>query len=126
MSTTINPKAYPLATTTQTELILKTIQALKDSNNIKTGANETTKILNKGKGMLVILAGDCEPFEIGMHIPLICENKNVPFLYVESKLALGKACDVLRPVIACAIYCDNESNYKRINQAVKKILESPH
>ena len=42
---------------------------------LKKGANETTKALNRGLADLVILAADTEPLEIILHVPLLCEDK---------------------------------------------------
>ena len=47
---------------------------------------------------------DAEPLEILLHLPLLCEDKNVPYVFVNSKAALGRSCGVSRPVIACR--CD--------------------
>merc|ERR1712032_840858 len=44
-----------------------------------------------------------EPLEILLHIPLLCEDKNVPYVFVRSKQALGRACGVSRPVIAASV-----------------------
>ena len=44
-----------------------------------------------------------EPLEILLHIPLLCEDKNVPYVFVRSKQALGRACGVSRPVIAARL-----------------------
>ncbi|KAL8449472.1 hypothetical protein Emed_003123 [Eimeria media] len=63
----------------------------------------TTKGLSRGIAELVVLAADAEPLEILLHLPLVCEDKNVPYVFVESKVALGRACGVSRPVIACCI-----------------------
>ena len=49
---------------------------------MKKGANETTKALNRGCADLIILAADTEPLEIILHLPLLCEDKNVPYVYV--------------------------------------------
>lgn len=62
-----------------------------------------TKALNKGRAELVILAADAEPLEILLHLPLLCEDKNSPYVFVASKLLLGRACGVSRAVIAVAI-----------------------
>lgn len=43
------------------------------------------------------------PIEIVLHLPLLCEDKNVPYVYVPSRAALGRACGVSRNVIACSI-----------------------
>ena len=38
-----------------------------------------------------------------MHLPILCEDKNVPYIYVPHKMALGRACGVSRSVIACSV-----------------------
>lgn len=62
-----------------------------------------TKQLNRGTAALIVLAADAIPIEIVLHLPLLCEDKNVPYVFVPSKAALGRACGVTRNVIACAI-----------------------
>ena len=64
------------------------------------------------------MAADTEPLEILLHLPLLCEvkmhdfalvslnrwqDKNVPYVFVPSKQALGRACGVSRPVIAASV-----------------------
>jgi U4/U6 small nuclear ribonucleoprotein SNU13 len=62
-----------------------------------------TKTLNRGIAAFIVLAADTEPIEILMHLPLLCEDKNVPYVFVPSKIALGRACGVSRPVIAASV-----------------------
>ena len=52
---------------------------------MRKGANEATKTLNRGQSEFVVLAADAEPLEILLHIPLLCEDKNVPYVFVRSK-----------------------------------------
>merc|ERR1712147_351602 len=42
----------------------------------------------------VVMAADAEPLEILLHLPLLCEDKNVSYVFVRSKQALGRACGV--------------------------------
>ena len=56
----------------------------------------------QGIAEIVILTADTNPIEILLHLPLLCEDKNVPYIFVPSKAALGRACGVSRAVIACA------------------------
>lgn len=44
-----------------------------------------TKTLNRGISELIVLAADAEPLEILLHLPLLCEDKNVPYVFVPSK-----------------------------------------
>jgi U4/U6 small nuclear ribonucleoprotein SNU13 len=57
---------------------------------MRKGANEATKTLNRGQAEFVVLAADAEPLEILLHIPLLCEDKNVPYVFVRSKQGLTK------------------------------------
>merc|ERR1711937_568655 len=75
---------------------------------LKKGANETTKALNRGVADLVILAADTEPLEIILHLPLLCEDKNAPYVYVGKQADLGRACGVSRNIIAVAILAQND------------------
>jgi U4/U6 small nuclear ribonucleoprotein SNU13 len=42
---------------------------------IKKGANEATKTLNRGITELIIIAADANPLEIVLHLPILCEEK---------------------------------------------------
>ena len=53
--------------------------------------NEVTKAIERGTAKLVVIAEDVSPKEITQHIPLLCEEKNIPFTTVDSKKKLGVA-----------------------------------
>ena len=122
----INPKAYPLADAALTTKILNLVQQAVNYKQMCKGANEATKTLNGGQAEFVVLAADAEPLEILLHIPLLCEDKNVPYVFVRSKQALGRACGVSRPVIAASITQNEGSQIKpqitTIQQEIEKIL----
>ncbi|KDE02343.1 ribonucleoprotein-associated protein [Microbotryum lychnidis-dioicae p1A1 Lamole] len=99
----VNPKAFPLADAALTSQILDLIQQASHYKQLKKGANEATKTLNRGIAQIIVMTADTEPIEILLHLPLLCEDKNVPYVFVPSKTALGRACGVSRPVIACSV-----------------------
>ncbi|KAL2113804.1 hypothetical protein VUR80DRAFT_2196 [Thermomyces stellatus] len=98
-----NGAAWPLADAALEQELLDLIQACQHARQLKKGANEATKSLNRGVSELVVLAADCSPLAIILHLPVLCEDKNVPYIYVSSKIALGRACGVSRAVIATSI-----------------------
>jgi len=71
----INPKAYPLSDSELTIAILDLVQQANNYKQLKKGANEATKTLNRGLSDLIIMAADTEPLEILLHLPLLCEDK---------------------------------------------------
>ena len=90
---------------------------------LKKGANEATKTLNRGISEFVVLAADTEPLEILLHLPLLAEDKNVPYVFVPSKQALGRACGVSRPVISCSVTTNEGSQLKTQIQNLKDAIE---
>ena len=92
--------------------ILDLVQQACNYKQLKKGANEATKTLNRGIAEFIVLAADAEPLEILLHLPLLCEDKNVPYVFVSSKVALGRACGVSRPVISCSVTSNEASNLK--------------
>ncbi|KAF9670674.1 hypothetical protein SADUNF_Sadunf13G0093300 [Salix dunnii] len=119
----VNPKAYPLADAQLTITILDLVQQAANYKQLKKGANEATKTLNRGISEFVVMAADTEPLEILLHLPLLAEDKNVPYVFVPSKQALGRACGVTRPVIACSVTTNEGSQLKTQIQQLKDAIE---
>jgi U4/U6 small nuclear ribonucleoprotein SNU13 len=86
---------------------------------LKKGANEATKSLNRGTSELIVLARDASPLEIILHLPLLCEDKNVAYIFVNSKAELGQACGTSRPVVAASILKDKNSS---LNKDINALL----
>eukprot|EP01048_Picozoa_sp_COSAG05_P028090 COSAG05_NODE_8534_length_695_cov_1.640940_1_plen_129_part_00 len=118
-----NPKAFPLADAKLTVTILDLIQQSANYKQLKKGANEATKTLNRGISEFIVMAADAEPLEILLHLPLLCEDKNVPYVFVASKQALGRACGVSRPVIACSVLSNEGSQLKSQIQTLRSNIE---
>jgi large subunit ribosomal protein L7Ae len=106
------------------ELINKVFQALELARNtgkIKKGTNEVTKAVERSAAKLVIIAEDVQPKEITMHLPIICNEKKCPFVYVPSKEELGRAAGINVPTAAACIIEPGEARelLNEINQALK-------
>lgn len=100
-----------------------------------------TKTLNRGIAEFIILTADTEPLEILLHLPLLCEEKarpllriswhvlltdslqNVPYVFIESKAALGRASGVTRPVIAASVTTTESRELHSQIQTIKKAIE---
>ena len=65
------------------------------------------------------MTADTEPIEILLHLPLLCEDKNVPYVFLPSKTALGRACGVSRAVIAASVTTNEARELNAQIQAVK-------
>merc|ERR1712072_661135 len=90
---------------------------------LKKGASESTKTLNRGMSEFIVMAADTVPLAILLHLPLLCEDKNTPYVFVPSKVALGRACGVSRPVIACSVTSNEGSQLKPIVEDIRVKVE---
>jgi len=107
------------------ELVKKALQALeiaRDTGKIKKGTNETTKTIERGQAKLVILAEDVDPPEVVAHLPLLCEEKKIPYVYVHSKEQIGIAAGIDVPSAAASII-DPGNAKDLINDIAKKVSE---
>ncbi|GAB5361901.1 hypothetical protein AAMO2058_000752600 [Amorphochlora amoebiformis] len=119
----VDKRAFPLAEAKLTNKILDIISQANNYKQLKKGANEATKALNRGSADLIILAADTTPLAILLHLPLLCEDKNVPYVFIPSKAGLGRACGVSRSVIACAILANEQSQIQSQITDLKNEIE---
>ena len=82
---------------------LQVIEAAKAVNACRKGTNEATKAIERGEAKLVIIAEDVDPEEIVMHLPSICTERAIAFLYVASKKDLGNAAGLKVGTAAVAV-----------------------
>jgi hypothetical protein len=68
-------KAVPLADKKLSQSIIELLQQASTFKQIKKGANEATKSLNRNQAEFIVMAADAEPIEIVLHLPLLCEDK---------------------------------------------------
>ncbi len=95
-----------------------------DKRNIRKGVNETTKNVERQRAKLVVLAGDVDPPQVVFHLPIICDEKNVPYVYVDTKDDLGKAAELSVGCSAIAVVNvpkEQEATLKDIASKVKTL-----
>lgn len=68
-------------------------KARESGGKIKKGTNETTKAVERGQAKLVVIAVDVDPPEVVLHLPYLCDEKKVPYIYVPSKKRLGEVAE---------------------------------
>ncbi len=92
------------------EQVLEIIELARKTGKICRGANEVTKMLEKGKAKFVAVASDTQPKEIVMHLPLLAKEKGVKYGEVEKKSELGVAAGL--PLGTTAVAVLEEGNAK--------------
>jgi large subunit ribosomal protein L7Ae len=85
------------------DLAYDLVEKARDNGKISKGANEATKQVERGQAKLVVMAEDVSPEEILAHMPILCEEKKIPYTYVPSKEELGNAAGMHVSTSAIAI-----------------------
>ncbi len=71
---------------------LQAVEIARDSGKIKKGTNETTKTIERGLAKLVLIAENIEPEEIIAHLAPLCDEKDIPYIFIKDQKDLGKSC----------------------------------
>lgn len=108
------------------ELAEEALHALEvartSGGKLKRGTNEVTKIIERGQAKLVVIAEDVTPPEIVAHLPLLCDEKSVPYVFVSTRNELGAASGIDVPSATVVVVNAGESK-KNIENIIAKIKE---
>ena len=94
------------------------IEKARKTGKIDKGTNEVTKAVELGVAKLVVYASDVEPKEIVSHLSVLCKEKGIPCVEVDSKQKLGIAVGI--PVNASAVAVINPGEADKEIQQIKK------
>lgn len=83
-------------------------QTAAKSKTLRRGVKEVVKALRKSAAAgaastlsdpsaIVVIAADISPMDVIAHIPVLCEDHNVPYIYIKSRAQLGEASATKRP-----------------------------
>ncbi len=85
--------------------------------------NEVTKSIERVQAKLVVMAEDVSPPEILFHIPLLCEEKSIPYGYLSTKKELGNTVRINVSASAIAVENVGTGNEGILNDVIKNLKE---
>lgn len=106
--TLVSVIAKPLADKKLTKKLYKAVKKSRKVKKLKRGVREVVKGLRKNEKGVVILAGDVSPIDVVSHIPVLCEDKGLPYCYVPSRRDLGAASLTKRPTSVVLVKSDGD------------------
>ena len=68
---------------------LEALEIAKDTGKIKKGSNEATKAIERSIATLVLIGADVEPEEIVMHLAPLCDEKKIPYIFINKQNDIG-------------------------------------
>jgi len=79
------------------------LQIATQTGSVRKGTNETTKAVERGQAKLVVIAEDVDPPEVVAHLPLLCEERKITYVFVPSKGKLGTSAGIDVPAASVCI-----------------------
>jgi len=94
-----------------------------ETGRVCKGTNETTKAIERGRAKLVVIAEDVDPPEVVAHLPLLCDERKIAYVFVPSKEKLGSSAgiDVYAASACISEAGDAVSLVKEITTRVEKL-----
>ena len=91
------------------------VEKAAKTGKVDKGVNEVTKAVERGVAKVVVVAKDVEPKELVQHLPILCEEKKIKFVEVDSKEKLGVSVGINRPAAAVAVIDLGESKVEDLD-----------
>ncbi len=79
------------------------LQIANQTGSVRKGTNETTKAVERGQAKLVVIAEDVDPPEVVAHLPLLCEERKIPYVFVPRREKLGTSSGIDVPAASACI-----------------------
>jgi len=87
------------------------------------GLQELTKAIEKRRAKLVVIANDVEPLELVLWIPTLCKKKDIPYLIVKNKAALGQI--VHKKTCSAIAFTDvHKKHQKNLDNLIQKARDN--
>jgi len=123
------PKAFYVKYEVPKELADKAyqlVQVARDSGKVRKGTNESTKAIERAVAKLVLIAEDVDPPQVVAHLPILCEERKISYLFVPSKLDLGRAAGIDVGCAAVSVLDGGEGSktLKEIVDATEQLKKS--
>ncbi len=79
------------------------LQIATRTGSVRKGTNETTKAVERAHAKLVVIAEDVDPPEVVAHLPILCDERKIPYVFVSSKQKIGSAVGIDVPAASACI-----------------------
>ena len=101
---------------------LEALEIAKDTGKIKKGSNEATKAIERSIATLVLIGADVEPQEIVMHLATLCDEKKIPYVFINKQNDIGASSGLDVGSTAAAIVKPGKAK-DLVDEIVKQVNE---
>jgi H/ACA ribonucleoprotein complex subunit 2 len=111
-----------------TQQVANTNPVAAKNKTLRRGVKEVVKYLRKSPTdsnpqdpiAIVIIAADISPMDVISQIPVLCEDHNIPYLFVKSRVELGEASATKRPTSVTLVAKDRSKKGQEMTAEEKE------
>jgi len=118
--------ASPMANKKLVKKCLKLVKKAASTKSVRRGVKEVVKAIRKGEKGLLFIAANITPIDVISHLPVLCEENHLPYIYVPSKEELGMAGATKRPTSCLLVQlkdknAEHREAYEEVEKEVRKV-----
>ena len=117
--------AVPLAEDKLLKKTLKLVKRASKAKMVRRGVREVQKALRKKQRGVCVIAGDISPIDVISHLAGLCEDSEVQYIYVPSKVELGAAGSTKRPTSVVMVVpgpdWEHAEDFKEVEEKIKEV-----
>ncbi|CAH9138771.1 unnamed protein product [Cuscuta epithymum] len=118
------PIAKPLAGKKLSKRTFKLVRRAAENKCLKRGVKEVVKSIRRGHKGFCVIAGNISPIDVITHVPILCEEAEIPYVYVQSKEDLANAGATKRPT--CCVLVLTKPTKGDMNQEDQEKLKEDY
>ncbi|KAJ3699276.1 H/ACA ribonucleoprotein complex subunit 2-like protein [Rhynchospora pubera] len=118
------PIAKPLAGKKLCKRTFKLVRRAAESKCLRRGVKEVVKSIRRNQKGLCVIAGNISPIDVITHLPILCEENSIPYIYVPTKEDLANAGATKRPT--CCVLVTTKPAKGELDAEVKEKLQSDY
>ncbi|KAK9684434.1 hypothetical protein RND81_10G209800 [Saponaria officinalis] len=118
------PIAKPLAGKKLCKRTFKLVRKAAEKKCLKRGVKEVVKSIRRGNKGVCVIAGNISPIDVITHVPILCEENDIPYVYVPTKEDLASAGATKRPT--CCVLVLPKPTKGELNQEDQESLKADY
>jgi large subunit ribosomal protein L7Ae len=104
------------------KMLLDLVENSYRNGKIRKGTNEVIKSIERGESKIVIISEDVNPPEVVYYLPMLCEERKVPYAYIKNRADLGKRVGISSAAsLSIVDYGKNDELFKKISEELSNL-----
>jgi len=118
------PIAHPMASKKLGKKIFKLLKKAQEKKKVKAGLKDFQTAMRKKMKGIAVFGGSVNPLDVISHLPIVCEDEGVPYVFVPTAKDIGSAMNFHRSSV-CALI-DSDPDYQELyDEVLKEVRHLP-